>query len=122
MLNHALFDCLCKWNEQSTHAPKLSQVLCKFCGCNGISNIMPAIMDFRDNWSDIAALNYMPFERLKAYIEDMLFTQGDPRVDFEILSYENSNGSMEVRFEINNGRNYGGKKIYITVDWYVDEE
>lgn len=122
MLNHALFDCLCKWNEQSTHAPKLSQVLCKFCGCNGISNIMPAIMDFRDNWSDIAVLNYMPFERLKAYIEDMLFTQGDPRVDFEILSYENSNGSMEVRFEINNGRNYGGKKIYITVDWYVDEE
>lgn len=122
MLNHALFDCLCKWNEQSTHAPKLSQVLCKFCGCNGISNIMPAIMDFRDNWSDIAVLNYMPFERLKAYIEDMLFTQGDPRVDFEILSYENCNGSMEVRFEINNGRNYGGKKIYITVDWYVDEE
>ena len=113
MLNHALFDCLCKWNERSTHAPKLSQVLCKFCGCNDISNIMPAIMDFRDNWSDIAVLNGMPFERLKAYIEDMLFTQSDPRVDFEILSYENSNGSMDVRFEINNGRNYDGKKIYI---------
>ena len=29
---------------------------------------------------------------------------------------------MDVRFEINNGRNYDGKKIYITVDWYVDEE
>lgn len=122
MLNHTLFDCLCKWNEQSTHAPKLSQVLCKFCGCNDISNIMPAIMDFRDNWSDIATLNGMPFERLKAYIEDMIFTQNDPRVDFEILSYENCNGSMEVRFEINNGRNYDGKKIYITVDWFVDEE
>lgn len=122
MLNHTLFDCLCKWNEQSTHAPKLSQVLCKFCGCNDISNIMPAIMDFRDNWSDIATLNGMPFEQLKAYIEDMIFTQNDPRVDFEILSYENCNGSMEVRFEINNGRNYDGKKIYITVDWFVDEE
>ena len=122
MLNQALFDCLCKWNESSTHKPTLSQVLCKFCGCNDISNIMPAIMDFRDNWSDIAVLNYMPFERLKAYIEDMLFTQNDPRVDFEILSYENSNGSMDVRFEINNGRSYGGKKIYITVDWFVDEE
>lgn len=122
MLNHALFDCLCKWNEKSTHKPTLSQVLCKFCGCNGISNIMPAIMDFRDNWSDIAELNGMPFERLKAYIEDMLFTQSDPRVDFEILSYENCNGSMDVRFEINNGHNYDGKKIYITVDWYVDEE
>ena len=122
MLNHALFDCLCKWNESSTHKPTLSQVLCKFCGCNDISNIMPSIMYFRDNWSDIATLNYMPFERLKAYIEDMLFTQGDPIVDFEILSYENCNGSMDVRFEINNGRNYDGKKIYITVDWYVDEE
>ena len=122
MLNHALFDCLCKWSEQSNHKPTLSQVLCKFCGCNDISNIMPAIMDFRDNWSDIAVLNGMPFERLKAYIEDMLFTQSDPRVDFEILSYENCNGSMDVRFEINNGRNYDGKKIYITVDWYVDEE
>lgn len=122
MLNHALFDCLCKWNEKSVHAPTLSQVLCKFCGCNGISNIMPAIMDFRDNWSDIAVLNGMSFEQLKAYIEDMLFTQSDPRVDFDILSYENCNGSMDVRFEINNGRNYDGKKIYITVDWYVDEE
>lgn len=122
MLNHALFDCLCKWNEQSTHAPTLSQVLCKFCGCKGISNIMPAIMDFRDNWSDIATLNGMPFEWLKAYIEDMIFAQNDPRVDFEIISYENCNGSMDVRFEINNGRNYGGNKIYITVDWYVDEE
>ena len=122
MLNQALFDCLCKWNEQSTHAPKLSQVLCKFCGCNDISNIMPSIMDFHDNWSDIATLNGMPFERLKAYIEDMIFTQGDPKVDFEILSYENCNGSMDVRFEINNGRNYGGNKVYITVDWYVDEE
>lgn len=122
MLNHALFDCLCKWNEQSTHAPTLSQVLCKFCGCNGISNIMPAIMDFRDNWSDIATLNGMPFEWLKAYIEDMIFAQNDPRVDFEIISYENCNGSMDVRFEINNGRNYDGKKIYITVDWFVDEE
>ena len=122
MLNHALFDCLCKWNEQSTHAPTLSQVLYKFCGCKGISNIMPAIMDFRDNWSDIATLNGMPFELLKAYIEDMIFTQNDPRVDFEIISYENCNGSMDVRFEINNGRNYGGNKIYITVDWYVDEE
>lgn len=118
MLNQALFDCLCKWNDK----PTLSQVLCKFCNCEGISNIMPAIMDFRDNWSDIAVLNGMPFERLKAYIEDMLFTQGDPRVDFEIISYENCNGSMVVRFEINNGRNYGGNKIYITVDWYVDEE
>lgn len=122
MLNHALFDCLCKWNEQSTHAPTLSQVLCKFCGCKGVSNIMPAIMDFRDNWSDIAELNGMSFERLKAYIEDMIFAQNDPRVDFEIISYENCNGSMDVRFEINNGRNYGGNKIYITVDWYVDEE
>ena len=122
MLNHALFDCLCKWSEKSTHKPTLSQVLCKFCGCNGISNIMPAIMDFRDNLSDIAVLNGMSFEQLKAYIEDMLFTQSDPRVDFDILSYENCNGSMDVRFEINNGRNYDGKKIYITVDWYVDEE
>lgn len=122
MLNHALFDCLCKWNEQSTHKPTLSQVLCKFCGCNDISNIMPSIMDFRDNWSDIATLNGMPFELLKAYIEDMIFTQNDPRIDFEILSYENCNGSMDVRFEINNGRNYDGNKIYITVDWYVDEE
>lgn len=121
MLNHALFDCLCKWSE-IIHKPTLSQVLCKFCCCNGISNIMPAIMDFRDNWSDIAELNGMSFEQLKAYIEDMIFTQNDPRVDFEILSYENSNGSMDVRFEINNGRNYDGKKIYITVDWYVDEE
>ena len=122
MLNHALFDCLCEWSEQSTHKPTLSQVLCKFCGCNDISNIMPAIMDFRDNWSDIATLNNMPFERLKAYIEDMIFTQHDPRVDFEILSHENCNGSMDVRFEINNGRNYGGNKVYITVDWFVDEE
>ena len=122
MLNHALFDCLCEWSEQSTHKPTLSQVLCKFCGCNDISNIMPSIMDFRDNWSDIATLNCMPFERLKAYIEDMIFTQHDPRIDFEILSHENCNGSMDVRFEINNGRNYDGKKIYITVDWYVDEE
>lgn len=83
---------------------------------------MPAIMDFHDNWSDIAVLNGMPFGRLKAYIEDMLFTQCDQIIDFEILSYENHNGSMDVRFEINNGRNYGGKKIYITVDWHVDEE
>ena len=122
MLNHALFDCLCEWSEKLTHKPTLSQVLCKFCGCNDISNIMPATMDFRDNWSDIATLNNMPFERLKAYIEDMIFTQHDPRVDFEILSHENCNGSMDVRFEINNGRNYGGNKVYITVDWYVDEE
>lgn len=122
MLNHALFDCLCKWNEQSTHAPTLSQVLCKFCNCDGISNIMPAIMDFKDNWSDIAVLNGMPFERLKAYIEDMIFTQNDPKIDFEILSYENCNCDLEVRFEINNGKNFGGKSIYITVDWYVDEE
>ena len=122
MLNHTLFDCLCEWDHKLIYKPTLSQVLCKFCNCSGISNVIPAIMEFKDNWSDIAELNGMSFKQLKAYIEDMIFTQGDPRIDLEILSHDNCNGDLDVRFEINNGRNFDGKSIYITIDWFVEEE